>query len=79
MFRCATGEAAMPGKGALLAVVIMDRPLCLDCISEKANLSTDEIQSLMTRVEGKVSLNRAMDRCRACGNLTAVYSIFRSE
>jgi hypothetical protein len=69
----------MPGRGALLATVIMDRPLCLDCISEKTNLSIGEIQSLLTGIERTVSLNQGMDRCRACGNLTIVYSVFRQE
>jgi len=75
----ATGETAMPATGALLAVVIMDRPLCIDCISDKTNLNVDEIQSLLTSIERTVSLHRTVDRCRACGNSTTVYSVIRND
>jgi len=70
---------AMPATGALLAVVIMDRPLCVDCISDKLGRNANEVQRLLTDIERTVSLNRAMDRCRACRRSTAVYSIFRND
>jgi len=69
----------MPARGALLAVVIMDRPLCIDCISDKTNLNVDEIQSLLTNIERAVSLHRTVDRCRACGKSTTVYSLIRNN
>jgi hypothetical protein len=69
----------MPKRGALLAVVIMERPLCLDCISEKIDLTTDDIRGLLSAIEGTVSLNRDTDRCRACGRSTTVYSVFRDD
>jgi hypothetical protein len=54
----------MPEKGALLAVLIMERPLCVDCISEKSDLITDEVEPLLARIESKVALRRGKDRCR---------------
>ena len=36
----------MPEKGALLAVLIIERPLCVDCIAEKSAIATDEIEPI---------------------------------
>jgi hypothetical protein len=53
MARRMLARLAMPGTGALLAIVIMERPLCVACISEKTNLIVDdEIPSLLARIEG---------------------------
>jgi hypothetical protein len=34
----------MPEKGALLAVLIVERPLCVDCIAEKSAIRAAEIE-----------------------------------
>jgi hypothetical protein len=69
----------MPEKGALLALLIVERPLCVDCIAERSTLAVADVQSLITRIGRTIAINRAMDRCRACGRTEQVYSAFRSE
>ena len=69
----------MPGNAALIAVLITDRPLCLPCLSEKTQLTVDEVESYLRRIEGIIKLKHATDRCRACGNSTEVFSMFRPE
>jgi hypothetical protein len=69
----------MPEKGALLAVLIVERPLCVDCISEKSGLPTDQIEPFLTRIESKVPLSRGEDRCRACGRFMNVSWIVRQN
>jgi len=69
----------MPEKGALLAVLIMERPLCVDCISEKSGLITDEVEPFLARIESKVALSRGKDRCRGCGRVTNICWIVRQN
>ena len=69
----------MPERGALVAVLIIERPLCVECISGKSGLATGEIESLLATIERSVSLTHATDRCRACGEPTEVYSLSRRE
>ena len=69
----------MPERGALVAVLIMERPLCVNCISEKSGMTTAETEALLTRIEGAVSLTRNRDRCRACGEPSEVYWMSRRD
>jgi hypothetical protein len=66
----------MPEKAALIAVLITDRPLCLPCLSAKARLPIDEIQSYLGRIDSLVILKHAIERCQECGKSTEVYSMF---
>jgi hypothetical protein len=69
----------MPEKGALLAVLIIERPLCVDCIAEKSVIATDEIEPLLARIATRIAITSAVDRCRACGETKKVYVSFRAE
>jgi two-component system, NtrC family, nitrogen regulation response regulator GlnG len=69
----------MPEKEALLAVLIMERPLCINCIAGRSGLSTAEVLSLLTAIGHSISLTRATDRCHACGETIDVYSLSRRE
>jgi hypothetical protein len=69
----------MPATAALIATLITERPLCLDCICEKAGYPRDEVLAYLQRVQGIVQLHRAVDRCRGCGQSTEVVSMFRAD
>ena len=69
----------MPEHAALIAVLLMERPLCVDCISDKSGLSADEIESYLSRVRRSVSVERGIALCRKCGNSTAVYSTLPAD
>ena len=62
-----------------MAILIMARPLCVNCISEKSGLTIAETEVLLTRIEGAVSLTRNRDRCRACGVPSEVYWMSRRD
>jgi hypothetical protein len=65
----------MPANAVLIAVLIIDRPLCAHCISRKSGLAVDAIESYLSHVARQVPVNRSNDRCRACGEPTEVVSI----
>jgi hypothetical protein len=69
----------MHETGALLAVLIVERPLCVDCIAEKSAFRTDEIEPLLSRIATRIAITSAVDRCRACGETKKVYVAFRAE
>jgi hypothetical protein len=70
----------MPEKGALLAVLIIERPLCVDCIAEKSSIAAEqEVEPLLARIATRIAITSAVDRCRACGETKKVYVSFRAE
>jgi hypothetical protein len=69
----------MPEKGALLAVLIIERPLCVDCIAEKSSIAAEQVEALLARIATRIAITSAVDRCRACGETKKVYVSFRAE
>ena len=69
----------MPEYAALIAILIIDRPLCVTCISDKSGLSANQIESYLDRVRRTVSVERGIDLCRRCGKSKDVYSILRAD
>ena len=68
----------MPAKAALIAILIAERPTCLDCISAKAGISVSEGDRYLTLISTSLEVERrAEDRCRICGNPALVYSLHR--
>jgi hypothetical protein len=70
----------MPERAALIAVLIMDRPLCLPCVSAKSGLGVATVSSYLDRMTKTVTVHRATDeRCTACGVVTSVVALTREE
>jgi hypothetical protein len=58
----------MPERNALIAWLITERPLGVNCNSEKSGMAIAETEALLTRIESAGSFTRATDRCRAWAN-----------
>jgi hypothetical protein len=69
----------MPNPAALIAVLIMERPLCIGCISSKSGLTTGAVESYLSQIKGSVAVLRGVDRCRACFASTTVCSLIRRD
>jgi hypothetical protein len=68
----------MPQRTALITSLILERPLCLDCISMKANATLNEIEAAFQNIESVLVLrSQRMERCRACGMVGVVFSLER--
>jgi hypothetical protein len=52
----------MPEHAALIAVLIIERPLCVNCISDKSGLSADEVEAYLGRVRRSVSVEHGAQR-----------------
>ena len=61
-------------NSALIAVLILERPMCLDCIAAKAGLPAAVVDRYLTVISRAVQLRQANDRCRICGEDRRVFS-----
>ena len=57
----------MPNRATLITALILDRPMCLDCIAAKSGLPADTIDGVLQRIGRVLNLQRTVERCRACG------------
>jgi hypothetical protein len=64
----------MPERAALMAALIVERPLCLECLEAKTGMDRSETDAYLARIANVLQLRRsAGDRCRACGEIGRVY------
>jgi hypothetical protein len=69
----------LPETAALIAGLILERPLCLDCLATKATLSPTVIERTLATVSTVMVLNRTNGRCRACGETKEVLALKRPD
>jgi hypothetical protein len=62
----------MHDTAALITAIILDRPLCLDCIALKAGVGPATADASLARI--KNVLTEETGRCRACGTIGMVFS-----
>jgi hypothetical protein len=53
---------------ALITALILDRPVCLDCIAARAAMPLEEIVAILELIEGSVPVHRDIRPCAACRN-----------
>jgi hypothetical protein len=69
----------MPADAAVITALLMDRPMCLDCVCQKTGLGANEIDRYLTIIATRLVLHRlAAARCRACGVTGPVYALHHS-
>jgi hypothetical protein len=69
----------VPANTALLAVLMLERPLCVSCLSAKSGLTVAAVESYVARIHNTVDVHRGIDHCRVCGNTVSVYSLMRRD
>ena len=67
----------MPTQAALITALIVDRPLCLSCIADKAGVTVERVSEALHAIGSALALTRRIDRCAACGTTTNVYTVAR--
>jgi hypothetical protein len=69
----------MPANAAVIAVLILERPMCLDCIASKSGVTVTEVDRYLTVIARSLELRRfEHERCRACGEERPVFSLHGS-
>ena len=65
----------MPDRPAVIAALVLERPLCVSCIARRADEpSAAALEASLEQLRHVLQIFRAQDRCRACGFVTTVYS-----
>jgi len=61
----------------IITPLILDRPMCLDCIAGKAGATLREAVAALEQIADALNVYREADRCRACDEMTEVLSVRR--
>ena len=68
----------MPPRAAMIALLIIERPLCLACIASRANTTEVAVQGYLAVMRQTLTVyHEDTARCRACGTIGKVYSLTR--
>jgi hypothetical protein len=68
----------MPERAALVTALVMERPLCVDCIAAKIACGVAEVEAALARIGTVLVLHRhEMEHCRACGMAGVAFSLER--
>ena len=65
-------------KATALLRLLLERPVCGPCVSEKVGIAVADIEPLLTRIKQTIDVESGTDHCRACGTSTLVFSLFRN-
>ena len=68
----------MPEHAALIALLIVDRALCLECIATRATITPTAAEGYLAVMrESMTVFHEDSDRCRGCGMVTKVFLLAR--
>ena len=68
----------MPEHAALIAILIVDRPICLACIATKLDMNPTSVMGYLEQISKSVNVRRsATERCQQCGRVARTVSIVR--
>ena len=68
----------MPNRAALIIALILNHPLCTECLATKSGLSFADLDANIATIEASLVLRHAADRCRACGSTDTTLSLAQS-
>jgi hypothetical protein len=67
----------VPEQAAIMTALILERPMCVECIATKANMSMSEAQRYLQIITRAVPVVMDKGRCRTCGESRATFSVRR--
>ena len=57
----------MAGKSKKFAWFTLDRPVCLNCLTTRTEMSIDETKAILELIETTLTVRTDVGRCLACG------------
>jgi hypothetical protein len=65
----------MPEIFAVITALILERPLCMECVVSKSALTLAEVGAALARIQKVLHVHIEQGRCWACGTIgSVVYS-----
>jgi hypothetical protein len=72
--------ARVQERESLVTGLIIERPLCMHCITTKATATVTEVELAFDSIRKLVDLRRdEIGHCRSCGTVGTVYRIDRPK
>jgi hypothetical protein len=69
----------MPEIAALVTALILERPLCMNCLVTRADTGEAAVERALSRIARAMTVQRTIDRCRTCGTHGPVIVAGRPE
>jgi len=73
------GGTDLPETSALITALIVERPLCLDCLTSKTALTATALEHLLAMIGTAMSVRRNTTLCRSCGETKVTVSLRLSD
>jgi hypothetical protein len=73
------GGTELPETAAFITGLIVERPLCLDCLAAKTALTATIIEDSLAMIGTAMSVKRNSTLCRSCGETKATVSLRRPD
>jgi len=67
----------VPEQTVLVTALIVDRPMCLDCLATSVGTTVDDVGVILQRLTAILELHAERDACRSCGITSRVFSVER--
>ena len=65
-------------RAAIIAALIVDRPLCITCLATKGGMTESEAQAALDAIRANTRVfSASAERCDACGVVGPVVSLSR--
>jgi hypothetical protein len=65
--------AGVPDIAALITVLMIDRPMCVECLATRTELTVLTVKSYLDRMGTTMNVQRGTQRCRTCGHEGSVF------
>ena len=65
------------GRYEIVAVLVLDRSLCVPCIAAKVSVSVDTAEKMLDTIASALVLRREAGRCAECGDIRLVHELSR--
>ena len=65
----------MRNHATLITALMLNHPLCTECLATKSGLSLTDVKATIATIEASLILHHAADRCRACGSTDLTFFI----
>jgi hypothetical protein len=60
---------------AVITALILDRPMCLDCIATKSGMTVTDTEAVVQRIATALKLYREVARCRMCSAIARTVAL----
>ena len=68
----------MPEHSRLITALILERPMCVECLARRANMTVEATHTVLAVIGRALTLHRdEMSHCRGCEKLAPVFSVER--